>query len=55
MNLLKFRHGLVIGENLFDIIKALEEYKFVPSGEKLISMKGDYGVYHVVHKEKKLL
>ena len=48
-------NGLVIGETLFDIVKALEEYKFVPSGEKLIGMKGDYGVYHVVHKEKRTI
>jgi hypothetical protein len=27
----------------------------VPSGEKLIGVKGDYGVYHVDHKEKELL
>jgi hypothetical protein len=31
----------------------LEEYKFVPSSERLIGVKGDYGVYHVDHKEKR--
>jgi two-component system, OmpR family, response regulator ChvI len=46
-------NGLVIGETLFDIVKGLEEYKFVPSSERLIGVKGDYGVYHVDHKEKR--
>ena len=46
-------NGLVIGENLFEIVKALEEYTFVPSNETLIGMKGEYRVYHVDQKEKK--
>ena len=46
-------NGLVIGENLFEIVKALEEYTFVPSNETLIGVKGEYGVYHVDQKEKK--
>jgi hypothetical protein len=46
-------NGLVIGETLFDIVKGLEEYKFVSSSERLIGVKGDYGVYHVDHKEKR--
>jgi class 3 adenylate cyclase len=46
-------NGLVIGENLFEIVKALEEYTFVASNETLIGMKGEYRVYHVDQKEKK--
>jgi class 3 adenylate cyclase len=46
-------NGLVIGETLFDIVKGLEEYMFVPSSEKLIGVKGEYGVYHVNQKEKR--
>jgi two-component system, OmpR family, response regulator ChvI len=46
-------NGLVIGENLFEIVKALEEYTFVPSNETLIGVKGEYRVYHVDQKEKK--
>jgi hypothetical protein len=26
---------------------------FVPSGERLIGVKGEYGVYHVEQKEKR--
>jgi class 3 adenylate cyclase len=46
-------NGLVIGETLFDIVKGLAEYVFVPSSEKLIGVKGEYGVYHVDQKEKR--
>jgi class 3 adenylate cyclase len=46
-------NGLVIGETLFDIVKRLEEYTFVPSSERLIGVKGDYGVYHVDQKGKR--
>lgn len=47
-------NGLVIGQALFDIVKGLEnEYVFVPSSERLIGVKGEYGVYHVDQKEKK--
>ncbi|MDQ3851241.1 MAG: adenylate/guanylate cyclase domain-containing protein [Thermoproteota archaeon] len=46
-------NGLVIGESLFDIVKGLDEYVFVPSSERLIGVKGEYGVYHVDQKEKK--
>jgi two-component system, OmpR family, response regulator ChvI len=46
-------NGLVIGENLFEIVRALEEYTFVPSNEALIGVKGEYRVYHVDQKEKK--
>lgn len=27
-------------------------YTFVPTSEKLVGLKGDYGVYHVDEKEK---
>lgn len=46
-------NGLVIGEALFEIVKGLDEYIFVPSTERLIGVKGEYGVYHVDQKEKK--
>ncbi len=46
-------NGLVIGENLFEIVKGLDEYVFVPSSERLIGVKGEYGVYHVDQKEKR--
>jgi class 3 adenylate cyclase len=46
-------NGLVIGESLFEIVKGLDEYVFVPSGERLIGVKGEYGVYHVEQKEKR--
>jgi class 3 adenylate cyclase len=45
-------NGLVIGESLFEIVKGLDEYVFVPSSERLIGVKGQYGVYHVDQKEK---
>ncbi len=45
-------NGLVIGQNLFDIVKELDEYMFVPSSERLIGVKGEYGVYHVEEREK---
>jgi class 3 adenylate cyclase len=44
---------LVIGESLYDIVKGLDEYVFVPSSERLIGVKGEYGVYHVDQKEKR--
>ncbi len=46
-------NGLVIGEALFEIVKALDVYVFVLSNERLIGVKGEYGVYHVDQKEKK--
>lgn len=46
-------NGLVIGETLFDIVKRLDEYTFVPSSERLIGVQGDYGVYHVDQKGKR--
>ena len=33
--------------------EASKQLPFVPSSEKLIGVKGDYGVYHVDHKEKR--
>jgi class 3 adenylate cyclase len=45
-------NGLVIGESLFEIVKGLDEYVFVPSSERLIGVKSEYGVYHVEQKEK---
>jgi class 3 adenylate cyclase len=45
-------NGLVIGEALFEIVRGLDEYVFIPSTERLIGVKGDYGVYHVDQKEK---
>ena len=46
-------NGLVIGETLFEIVKGLDKYTFVASSERLIGVKGEYGVYHVDHKEKR--
>jgi class 3 adenylate cyclase len=43
---------LVIGKNLFEIVKVLQEYTFVPSSERLTGIKVEYGVYHVEQKEK---
>lgn len=45
-------NGLVIGENLFKIVRGLEDYLFVPA-EGLTGMKDRYAVYHVEEKEKK--
>src|SRR5919109_2226221 len=46
-------NGLVIGEAPFEIVKGLDEYVFVLFNERLIGVKGEYGVYHVDQKEKK--
>ena len=46
-------NGLVIGETLFNTVKGLDEYVFVPSSERLIGVKSEYGVYHVEQKEKR--
>jgi class 3 adenylate cyclase len=45
-------NGLVIGEALFEIVRGLDGYVFVPSSERIIGVKGDYGIYHVDQKEK---
>ena len=45
-------NGLVIGQALFEQVKALDEYAFAPSAEKLVGLKGEYEVYHVDEKEK---
>lgn len=46
-------NGLVIGETIYDIVKGLDEYIFVPSSERLIGVKCEYGVYHVDQKGKR--
>jgi two-component system, OmpR family, response regulator ChvI len=46
-------NGLVIGDTLYDIVKRLDDYIFVPSSERLIGVKGEYGVYHVEQKGKR--
>jgi two-component system, OmpR family, response regulator ChvI len=46
-------NGLVIGETLFELVKQLSEYTFIPSSEPLIGVKGEYRVYHVDQREKK--
>ncbi len=46
-------NGLVIGETLFEIVKRLVEYTFIPTNERLIGIKGEYRIYHVDQKEKK--
>jgi class 3 adenylate cyclase len=48
-------NGLVIGEALFVIVKGLDEYTFVRSSEPLIGVKGEYSVYHVDQREKRML
>ena len=45
-------NGLVIGQTLFEQVKELDEYTFVPSAEKLVGLKGEYEVYHVDEREK---
>lgn len=47
-------NGLVIGESLFGIVKALQDYVFV-SAERLVIGAEQYGVYHVEDKEKKVI
>lgn len=53
INSLAKPNGLVIGENLFAIVKGLDEYAFIPSSERLAGAKGEYAVYHVEEKERK--
>lgn len=45
-------NGLVIGESLFAVVKALEGYIFVPA-EGLAVRNGQYGVYHVENSERR--
>lgn len=47
-------NGLAIGGNLYDIVKGLEEFLFVP-GEGLSVGNVEYGVYHVENKEKRII
>lgn len=46
INSLAKPNGLVIGENLFGVVKGLGEYVFAPAG-------GEYVAYHVDEKERK--
>jgi class 3 adenylate cyclase len=46
-------NGLVIGQNLFDIVKGLDEYRFSRSDVPLTSAQGAYISYHVEEKEKR--
>jgi len=46
-------NGLVIGQNLFDIVKRLDEYRFSQSDLPLTYAQGVYAVYHVEEKEKR--
>ena len=46
-------NGLVIGESLFKIVKGLDDYIFMPANDRLVGVKGEYGIYHVDQKEKK--
>lgn len=45
-------NGLVVGENLYDIVREFGDYLFAPA-EALAAAKGQYAVYHVEEKEKK--
>jgi hypothetical protein len=44
---------ILVHGTTYCLIRGLEEYMFVPSSEKLIGVKGEYGVYHVNQKEKR--
>jgi class 3 adenylate cyclase len=46
-------NGLVIGESLFKIVKGLDDYIFMPANDRLVGVKGEYGIYHVDQREKK--
>jgi len=49
INSLAKPNGLVIGENLFSIVKGLDEYTFIPAS----AGSSEYTAYHVEEKEKK--
>jgi hypothetical protein len=53
LDIIEDANGLVIGESLFETVKRLDEYVFVPSSERFIGVKSEYGVYHVEQKEKR--
>jgi hypothetical protein len=44
---------ILVHGTTYCLIRGLEEYMFVPSCEKIIGVKGEYGVYHVNQKEKR--
>jgi class 3 adenylate cyclase len=46
-------NGLVIGKNLFDLVRRLDEYLFIPSDEGLIGDREKYPIYHVREKEER--
>jgi class 3 adenylate cyclase len=46
-------NGLVIGQNLFDIVKGLDAYRFSRTDAPLTGPQGAYTVYHVEEKEKR--
>jgi class 3 adenylate cyclase len=48
-------NGFVIGYMLFDRVNDMSEYTFVPADEKLVMPKGEYNVYHVEEKEKRII
>ena len=48
-------NGFVIGQMLFDRVNNVSEYTFVPADEKLVMPKGEYTVYYVKEKEKRII
>ena len=46
-------NGLVIGQNLFDVVKGLGKYSFSRSDIPFASVQGVYAVFHVEEKEKR--
>ena len=48
-------NGFVIGQMLFDRVNNMSEYAFVPTDEKLVMPKGEYTVYYVKEKEKRII
>ncbi|MEW6603795.1 MAG: hypothetical protein AB1351_03790 [Thermoproteota archaeon] len=49
INSLTTPNGLVIGENLFAIVKGLEQYAFIPATDT----NSQYKAFHVEEKESK--
>jgi class 3 adenylate cyclase len=52
INSLAKPNGLVIGENLFAIVRGLDEYAFIPSAAGTSGAKSEYIAYHVEEKDK---
>jgi class 3 adenylate cyclase len=48
-------NGFVIGQMLFNRVNNMSEYTFVLADEKLVMPKGEYNVYHVEEKEKRII